>query len=64
MKDALRQQSVYGDYSRHEAWIVAMLRDYYDPMYAYQLGTQSKKIVFQGSYDEVLDWATKKSSKM
>lgn len=63
MKDALHRQSVHGDCNGHEAWIVAMLRDYYDPMYAYQLETQSKKIVFRGSYDEVLVWAIERSSK-
>ena len=61
MKDALHQQSNHGDISGHEAWIVAMLRDYYDPMYSYQLEAQSNKIVFRGTYDEVLDWATERS---
>jgi tRNA 2-selenouridine synthase len=62
MENALRQQYEQGDTSGHDAWIVAMLRDYYDPMYAYQLEEQSDKIVFQGSYDEVLEWAVEESS--
>ena len=62
MGNALRQQYEQGDTSGHDAWIVAMLRDYYDPMYAYQLEEQSDKIVFQGSYDEVLEWAVEESS--
>jgi tRNA 2-selenouridine synthase len=61
MKNALRRQHKYGDTSSHETWIFAMLRDYYDPMYAYQLGEQSNKIVFQGGYEEVLEWAIERS---
>jgi tRNA 2-selenouridine synthase len=61
MEDALRLQHENGKTSGHEAWIVAMLRDYYDPMYAYQLKKQPNKITFQGSYDEVLEWAIEKS---
>ena len=61
MEGALRRQYEDGDTSGHDAWIVAMLRDYYDPMYAYQLEVQTNKIVFQGGYDEVLDWAIDRS---
>lgn len=61
MEGALRQQSEHGDISGHEAWVTAMLKDYYDPMYAYQLEKQSNRIVFQGKYDEVLQWVSEKS---
>jgi tRNA 2-selenouridine synthase len=61
MKSALRQQYKDGNTSGHDSWIIAMLRDYYDPMYAYQLEAQSNKIVFQGGYDEVLNWAIERS---
>ena len=61
MEDALLRQHNHGDASGHEAWIFAMLRDYYDPMYAYQLEKQANKIVFCGDYDEVLEWATRRS---
>jgi tRNA 2-selenouridine synthase len=61
MKDALRRQYEDGDTSGHDSWIVAMLKDYYDPMYAYQLEAQSNKIVFQGDYEEVLNWAIERS---
>ena len=61
MDYALSQQYKNGDTCGHDAWIVAMLRDYYDPMYAYQLENQLKKIVFQGDYEEVLEWAIEKS---
>ena len=64
MEDALRLQHKHGETSGHDAWIVAMLRDYYDPMYAYQLKKQPNKITFQGSYDEVLEWAIEKSQSI
>ncbi|MEG3620353.1 tRNA 2-selenouridine(34) synthase MnmH [Magnetovibrio sp. PR-2] len=61
MDDALRQQDQHGDISGHEAWVNAMLIDYYDPMYAYQLEKKSEKVVFQGSYNDVLNWAHEQS---
>jgi tRNA 2-selenouridine synthase len=62
MNDALAKQEASGDTIAHEAWIIALLRDYYDPMCDYQLGNQTEKIVFRGDYDEVLDWAQQQSS--
>ncbi|PHS79519.1 MAG: tRNA 2-selenouridine(34) synthase MnmH [Rhodospirillaceae bacterium] len=61
MDEALRRQNEHGDTSGHEAWVTAMLKDYYDPMYAYQLEKQSNKIIFQGKYDDVLNWVNEKS---
>jgi tRNA 2-selenouridine synthase len=58
MDGALRQQGEHGDTNGHEAWVTAMLKNYYDPMYAYQLEKQSDRIVFQGNYDEVLKWVS------
>lgn len=61
MDEALRQQSAHGDTTAHEAWVTAMLKDYYDPMYDYQLAKQPNMTVFQGNYDEVLEWAREQS---
>jgi len=61
MDAALHQQDERGDLSGHEAWIKALLKDYYDPIYDYQLEKKSNKIVFQGNYDDVLQWAHEKS---
>ena len=61
MDEALRQQDEHGDTNAHEAWILAMLTDYYDPMYAYQLEKQPNKIVFTGNYGDVLEWAIDRS---
>ncbi|MEQ8956167.1 MAG: tRNA 2-selenouridine(34) synthase MnmH [Gammaproteobacteria bacterium] len=46
-----------GDQQAHEQWIVALLRDYYDPMYEYQMRKKLPRVVFRGNRDEFLQWA-------
>ncbi len=43
-----------GDPEPHRAWIKGLLRDYYDPMYEYQLAGRRERIVFRGDRDSVL----------
>lgn len=43
----------HGHSEQHIHWIRTLLKDYYDPMYQYQLSKKSDRIVFRGSYDEV-----------
>ena len=45
-----------GDPARHRGWIRTLLRDYYDPMYDYQLRNKQSNIVFRGNEAEVLDY--------
>lgn len=54
MARALVQQKTQGDVSLHHGWIVALLRDYYDPMYAYQRQARATRTVFQGDRSAVL----------
>ena len=42
-----------GDTSVHRGWITALLRDYYDPMYNYQLESRNERIIFRGNEAEV-----------
>ena len=42
-----------GDTSVHRGWITALLRDYYDPMYNYQLENRKERIIFRGNEAEV-----------
>jgi tRNA 2-selenouridine synthase len=42
-----------GNPEAHRIWIEVLLRDYYDPMYAYQLGLKANRVIFRGSYDDV-----------
>lgn len=42
-----------GDPHQHRIWIEALLNDYYDPMYDYQLSKHSHRICFRGNREEV-----------
>lgn len=41
---------------QHKEWIEILLREYYDPMYDYQIEKSEMPIVFEGSADEVLEY--------
>ena len=56
MNFAIQQQQNDDDVSAHESWIVQLLRQYYDPMYEYQLQKKKERIVFSGDYQQVLQW--------
>jgi len=43
-----------GDPEPHRLWISGLLRDYYDPMYEYQLARRTERIVFRGDRNSVL----------
>ena len=58
---ALQQQAVIdqrqcGDMTAHLAWLTAILEQYYDPMYDYQLSQKAERIVYRGNYAEVQAW--------
>lgn len=53
---ALKEQRDNADASLHRLWIEPLLRDYYDPMYAYMLQQRSGPILFQGSREQVQQW--------
>jgi len=58
MEEALDLQQQAGDISAHHEWIQALLKDYYDPMYDYQLNQKEGRIVVQGGPETILGWAT------
>jgi len=45
-----------GDPEPHKQWIEVLLRDYYDPMYDYQLKSKQRHVVFRGNFTEVLEF--------
>lgn len=45
-----------GDDTLHRDWIERLLRDYYDPMYTYQIQQKVQRVIFRGSYAEVLQF--------
>jgi len=50
---AFEQQQQRNDYSAHKAWITELLRDYYDPMYNYQLKKSTIPVIFKGDASEI-----------
>ncbi|OEY65777.1 tRNA 2-selenouridine(34) synthase MnmH [Marinobacter sp. X15-166B] len=54
MEEALSAHQQHGDLSGHERWIARLLRDYYDPMYDYQLQQKSGRILLRGDPDTII----------
>lgn len=44
------------DHDLHRQWITKLVRDYYDPMYNYQLSRNTRQVVFSGDFGEVADY--------
>ncbi len=59
MQSALQHQRHHNDAGEHDAWILRLLRDYYDPMYDHQISRKANLIVFSGNAGEVADFASK-----
>ena len=53
------QQHADGDSALHREWISVLLRDYYDPMYDYQLRHHSERIIFRGEAAAVYEFIAK-----
>ncbi len=53
---ALVEQQRTGSTDAHFSWLVPLLKDYYDPMYGYQLEKKAEKIVYRGTYEEIAEW--------
>ena len=57
MDRAFAEQNASGSPELHRQWIRALLADYYDPMYDYQLSRRDGRRLFAGSRQEVIAWA-------
>ena len=58
MREALTLQHDTGSADGHRLWIETLLRDYYDPMYDYQLARKQPRVVFQGTHSALHTWLT------
>jgi len=58
LHDADNWQRQSGEPERHKRWIEVLLRDYYDPMYDYQLQKDQRPVVFKGDSGAVLEYLT------
>ena len=56
LNEALSEQRNTGSTEGHLNWISPILKEYYDPMYEYQLSKKSDRTVFTGSYEAVKAW--------
>ncbi|MGL5223969.1 MAG: tRNA 2-selenouridine(34) synthase MnmH [Aeromonas sp.] len=63
MQTALTEQAISGATELHLAWITVLLTRYYDPMYLYQLGNKSDRIVFRGDKRACLDYFAAQHAK-
>ncbi len=57
LQAALTAHGSHGDTSGHRAWIELLLKEYYDPMYDYQLSKSASRVVFRGDTAAVREWA-------
>ncbi|WP_221797944.1 tRNA 2-selenouridine(34) synthase MnmH [Oceanobacter mangrovi] len=57
MEEALSAHQM-GNPELHRGWITALLVDYYDPMYEYQLSKKLDRVVFRGNREEVREYLT------
>lgn len=54
--DANEKQIRSSQNNSHKVWVEILLKEYYDPMYNYQLKNNIKKIIFKGNDKEVLSF--------
>jgi len=63
LDEAWQHQLSTNDPTRHKLWIERLLRDYYDPMYSYQIEQKKDRIIFSGTQKEILDYLNEKDSQ-
>lgn len=56
IKQLLHAAHDSGDLEQHKEWIEHLLRDYYDPMYDYQLRNKNCVVIFRGNAAEVQEY--------
>ncbi|WP_017906520.1 tRNA 2-selenouridine(34) synthase MnmH [Pseudomonas asplenii] len=56
MSDALVEQASSGSVDLHRAWILGLLKEYYDPMYVFQRESKGARIEFAGDQSAVLEY--------
>ncbi|UQI33186.1 tRNA 2-selenouridine(34) synthase MnmH [Pseudomonas bijieensis] len=56
LETALAEQASSGAVDLHRGWIEGLLREYYDPMYAFQREKKGRRIEFSGEQAAVLEY--------
>ena len=62
MDQALAEQASTGAVDLHRGWIEALLKQYYDPMYAYQRESKASRIEYSGEQDAVVEFLRERAS--
>ena len=52
------------NFASHRDWLSALTKEYYDPMYSYQLEKKKELVVFRGNRSEVIEYLTCHSERM
>ena len=55
-KNAVDIQNNQGILDNYKEWIAYLLSEYYDPMYDYQLEKNKDRILFRGSFSEIINY--------
>ena len=63
MQAALDEQQRSGAVDLHRGWIEALLRDYYDPMYAYPRASKIERIEFKGDQAAVVAYLRERAQR-
>lgn len=63
MQEALDEQRRSGAVDLHRGWIEGLLREYYDPMYAFQRESKAGRIEFAGKQDDVVDYLRERAAR-
>jgi tRNA 2-selenouridine synthase len=63
LENAWREQKRTGNPESHKEWIEALLTEYYDPMYDWQIERKKERIVFRGNAREITEWLQKSQAK-
>lgn len=57
LEQAVEVHKARGTTDSYDGFIEFLLRNYYDPMYDYQLQQKNRPVLFKGPADELFDWA-------
>lgn len=55
LDSAITAHRMHDDTTAYQPFIEMLLREYYDPMYDYQLSKKAERIVFRGTQEQILD---------
>ncbi len=59
-ENAFEEQTQRNALEGHKEWIEFLLREYYDPMYDYQIQKRSEQVEFRGSSEEIVEYLANK----